>query len=108
MPFLPEPYNWKNYGDMNVALWKKHQSTSYEISKRLLCDSHKQEMELIEGFSNEELFEAGVLLWTGTSVIGAYCVSATASHYISSIDQGVRKWILHKHSGATFHRNRYS
>lgn len=22
-PFLPEPYNWKNYGEMNVAFWKK-------------------------------------------------------------------------------------
>jgi hypothetical protein len=38
-------------------------------------------MELIEGFSNEELFEAGALLRTETSVIGAYCVSVTASHY---------------------------
>jgi hypothetical protein len=80
-PFLPEPYNWENYGDMNLELWKKHQSTPYETSKKMLCDSHTQVMELIEGFSNEELFEAGVLLWTGTSVIGAYCVSATASHY---------------------------
>ena len=24
-PFLPEPYNWKTYGEMNVAFWKKHQ-----------------------------------------------------------------------------------
>jgi hypothetical protein len=80
-PFLPEPYNWKTYGDMNVGFWKKHQSTPYEVAKKMLCDSHKQVIALIEGLSNEELFEAGVLPWTGTSVLGAYCVSATASHY---------------------------
>jgi hypothetical protein len=38
-------------------------------------------MAVIESFSNEELFEAGVLPWMGTSVLGAYCVSATSSHY---------------------------
>ncbi|MDR2889355.1 MAG: ClbS/DfsB family four-helix bundle protein, partial [Lachnospiraceae bacterium] len=24
-PFLPAPYNWKTYGDMNIEFWKKHQ-----------------------------------------------------------------------------------
>ena len=27
-PFIPKPYNWKTYGDMNVAFWKKHQETT--------------------------------------------------------------------------------
>jgi hypothetical protein len=27
-PFLPTPYNRKNYGDMNVAFWKKTSSHS--------------------------------------------------------------------------------
>jgi hypothetical protein len=80
-PFLPEPYNWKTYGDMNVEFWKKHQSTPYETSKKMLRESHKKVMALIESFSNEALFKAGVLSWTGTSTLGAYCVSATASHY---------------------------
>jgi hypothetical protein len=26
-PFLPEPYDWKTYGDMNVKFWEKHQTT---------------------------------------------------------------------------------
>ena len=29
-PFLPEPYNWKTYGEMNVKLWEKHQSKTLE------------------------------------------------------------------------------
>jgi hypothetical protein len=80
-PFLPEPYNWKTYGDMNMEFWKKHQDTPYEDSKKMLIQSHKQVMDMMEGFSNEELFEPGVLPWTGTSTLGAYCVSAMSSHY---------------------------
>jgi hypothetical protein len=26
-PFLPEHYDWKTYGDMNVKFWEKHQTT---------------------------------------------------------------------------------
>jgi hypothetical protein len=80
-PFLPEPYNWKTYPTMNIEFWKKHQHTPLTEAKTKLKESHKDVMALIETFSNEELFAKGVFDWTGTSTLGAYCVSATASHY---------------------------
>ena len=80
-PFLPEQYNWKTYGQMNVEFWKKHQSTDYKNSKEMLLSSHKQVMDVIERFTNEELFEKKHFDWTGTSTLGSYCVSATSSHY---------------------------
>lgn len=80
-PFLPEPYNWKTYGDMNVKFWEKNQSTPYTDSKQMLLDSHKKVLDVIEQFSNEELFENQHFKWTGTTSLGSYCVSATASHY---------------------------
>ena len=80
-PFLPEPYNWKTYGEMNVAIWKKHQSTSLEEATKLLNQSHKEVLELMEGFSNDELFTKGVYKWTGGTSLGSYFVSATSSHY---------------------------
>ena len=80
-PFLPEPYNWKTYPQMNVKFWEKHQSTSYENAKEMLFDSHKKVLNLIEQFPNEELFESKHFAWTGTTSLGAYCVSATSSHY---------------------------
>ncbi|GHU90345.1 hypothetical protein FACS1894155_08590 [Bacteroidia bacterium] len=55
-PFLPEPYNWKNYPEMNVEFWKKHQTTSLIDSKEMLKTSHEKVMNLIETFSNDELF----------------------------------------------------
>ena len=35
-PFLPKPYTWKTYGQMNVFFWKKHQNKSLEEAKEML------------------------------------------------------------------------
>ena len=80
-PFLPEPYNWKTYGEMNDAFWKKHQKTSLEEATRLLEQSHKEVLELMECFSNDQLFTKGIYKWTGGTSLGSYFVSSTSSHY---------------------------
>ena len=80
-PFLPEPYNWKTYGEMNVVFWNKHQKTSLEEATRLLAQSHRKVFKLIEGFSTDELFTKGVYKWTGGTSLGSYFVSSTSSHY---------------------------
>lgn len=81
VPFLPEPYTWKSYGDMNIGFWKSHQTTSYDNAKQLLSESHKKVIVLIESFSNEELFTKAYFPWSGTTSVGSYFVSATSSHY---------------------------
>ena len=80
-PFLPPPYNWKTYGDMNVEFWKQHQGTPYEQSRGMLTQSHAEVMALIGGFTDEELFTKQHYSWTGTSSLGSYCISAASSHY---------------------------
>lgn len=94
IPFLPEPYNWKTYGDMNMKFWEKHQSTPYEDAKKMLLQSHKEVLAIIEGFSNEELFEKQHFKWSGTTNIASYCISATSSHYdwaINKIKRQIKK-----------------
>ncbi|GHT07611.1 hypothetical protein FACS189432_01580 [Bacteroidia bacterium] len=90
-PFLPEPYNWKTYPQMNVEFWEKHQKTSLIDSKKRLKESHSNVMNLIETFSNEELFTKKYFPWTGTTNLGSYCVSATSSHY----DWAMKKIKMH-------------
>lgn len=80
-PFLPELYNWKTYGQMNIGFWEKHQNTSYDDAKSILKGSHANVMKLIDKFSNDELFTKNIFSWTGNSTLGSYCVSATSSHY---------------------------
>ena len=80
-PFLPKPYNWKTYGDMNMGFWRKHQNTKLDEAEMMLKESHGQVMKLAETFSNEELFSNGVYSWVGGSTLGSYFASNTASHY---------------------------
>lgn len=91
-PFLPEPYNWKTYGDMNVEFWKKHQKTSLEEAMNMFYLSHKQVIALAETFTNEELFSKGIYKWTGGSTLGSYFVSAISSHY----DWAMKKLKAHR------------
>jgi hypothetical protein len=79
--FLPEPYNWKTYSQMNAGFWEKHQATTYAQSRKMLKESHAKVLASIETFSNDELFFKGHFSWTGTSTLGSYCISATSSHY---------------------------
>ncbi|UJF23841.1 ClbS/DfsB family four-helix bundle protein [Suttonella sp. R2A3] len=79
--FLPKPYNWRTYPQMNDAFWEKHQKTSLEKSVTILQDSHAEVMNLIRAFSDEALFTKKYFSWTGTTSLGSYCVSATSSHY---------------------------
>ncbi len=90
-PFLPEPYTWKTYGKMNEEFWRVHQKTSLTDAKNMLQTSHRTVMKMIESFSDNELFTKKHFSWTGTTSLGSYCISATASHY----DWAVKKLKMH-------------
>ena len=47
----------------------------------MLEKTHNEVLHLAETFSNEELFSKGIYKWAGSSPLGSYFVSATASHY---------------------------
>ncbi len=94
--FLPQPYNWRNYPDMNVAFWEKHQATTLPKAKGLLKDSHAEVMKLLDHFSQEELFSKQSFSWTGTTTLGAYFISATASHYDWAIKKLKKQQTLSK------------
>ena len=91
-PFIPQPYNWRTYGDMNVEFWKKHQNTSLEDATKALQKSHKDVLKLVENFTNEELFSKKVYKWVGGSTLGSYFVSVTSSHY----DWAIKKLKAHQ------------
>ena len=84
-PFLPEGYNWRTYGAMNVAFWEKNQGVSEEEALRRLEESHHQVMQALGTFSDEELFTKGFYPWVGGSSIGGYFISNTSSHYAWAI-----------------------
>ena len=90
--FLPQPYNWKTYGEMNVEFFKKHQDTPLQKAKEMLKQSHIKVLDLAETFTNDELFSKGAYEWVGGSVLGSYFVSVTSSHY----DWAIKKLKAHQ------------
>ena len=66
---------------MTGAFGNKHHKTSLEEATRLLEQSHREVLELLEDFSDDELFTKGVYKWTGGTSLGSYCVSSASSHY---------------------------
>lgn len=93
-PFLPEPYNWRTYGDMNREFWKKHRNTSLEEAEKLLERSHREVLELAETFTEEELFTKGKYRWTGSSTLASYFISNMSSHY----SWAIRKLKAHRNN----------
>lgn len=91
-PFLPEPYTWKTYGEMNMEFWRKHQDTQLQDIKAMLQNTHNEIIGLIEGISEEELFTKGVYKWVGGSTLGSYFISCTSSHY----DWALKKLKAHR------------
>lgn len=90
--FLPTPYTWKTYGQMNQAFWQKHQRTDYQESVNMLTTSHNEVMALIDTFDDDALFTKKHFKWTGSTNLGSYCISATSSHY----DWAIKKLRKHK------------
>ncbi len=80
-PFIPEPYNWKTYGDMNMAFWEKHRNTALSEARAMLEKSHRDVTVLAESFTNDELFTRGHFPWTGNNALGSYFISSMSSHY---------------------------
>lgn len=90
-PFIPEPYSWKTYGDMNVAFWQKHQQTNLEDAKKMFEKSHAEVLKFAEKYSNEQLFGRGIFPWVNTD-LGSYFVSVMPSHY----DWAMKKLKAHR------------
>lgn len=90
-PFLPEPYNWRTYSQMNIAFLESHQTVSLEDAILQIKNSHEAVMATIVSFSDAELFTLGYFKWTGGTTLGSYCISSTSSHY----DWAMKKFKKH-------------
>ena len=77
---------------MNQEIWEKHQTTSYEEIWEKLEESHRSTIQLLQRFSDEELYAKEYFPWTGATTLAQYFQSSLASHY----DWALKKLRLHK------------
>ncbi|QJC21930.1 ClbS/DfsB family four-helix bundle protein [Arcanobacterium buesumense] len=80
-PFLPATHTWRTTPALNQQIWAKYQNISLEDIRKDLAASHCAVVDLINSFTDEELFTKMYFPWTGTTSLGSYCVSSTSSHY---------------------------
>lgn len=81
-PAMPaEGYTWRTLPDLNKAIWEQYLETDLATVRALFEDSHQQVQACIESHSDEELFTKKLYGWTGSTSLGAYLISNTASHY---------------------------
>lgn len=92
IPFIPAPYNWRTYSEMNVMFCKKHENTKLEEAQELLNSSHYDVLSLLEIFTEDELFSKGFFNWISNNTLGSYFISATSSHY----DWAIKKLKAHQ------------
>ncbi len=82
MPDIPaKEYTWQQIPELNKKLWEKHKSGTLKNARKLVEDSHEKMMKIINSHTSEDFFQKKKYKWTGTTSMGSYFVSATASHY---------------------------
>lgn len=81
-PDMPEKgYTWKTTPELNKSIWQRYQQNSLDDVRELLHTSYQKVRTIILKHSNDELFEKKRFVWTGSTSLGSYLVSATSSHY---------------------------
>jgi hypothetical protein len=63
----------------------------YDEVMKKLNQSFTEVQKIITNHSDDELFTKKKYAWTGSTSLGSYLVSATASHYMWAIDL-IKKW----------------
>ncbi|MEZ4594372.1 MAG: ClbS/DfsB family four-helix bundle protein [Chloroflexota bacterium] len=93
-PELPAPgFKWNQTPQLNQQIYEKYRDSSLAEIMARFQTSHQEILWVIEGLTNETLFTAGQMAWTGKNTLGAYFVSATSSHYLwarNEIRKGVK------------------
>lgn len=81
-PAMPAAgYTWTTTRELNRAIHAQHGATPLPRMRTLFARSHAAVLALIERHTDSELFTKKRYGWTGSASLGAYCVSATSSHY---------------------------
>ena len=81
-PDIPaKGYTFRTIGLLNQEIWKNYQTTQYVDILMMIKKSFLALQNVINKYSDDELFEKKRYKWTGTTSLASYLISATSSHY---------------------------
>ena len=79
---MPAPgYTWKDTPALNNEIYLRVKDDGYETVVARLADSYRRVRSVVETYHDDDLFTKRRYLWTGSTSVGSYAVSATSSHY---------------------------
>jgi hypothetical protein len=85
-PAIPAAgHTWRTTPALNEEIHLRTRTDPWDSVVARLAESHGRVRALIAG-AGDDLFDKGVVRWTGSTSVGAYAVSATSSHYAWALD----------------------
>ena len=79
-PMPAEGFTWAQTPALNARIHADTAGDPWEEVCGRLRDSHSRIVIVLSGYSDEDLFTKRRYRWTGSTSVGSYAVSATASH----------------------------
>jgi len=81
-PTMPAAgYSWRTVPLLNIWINEQYRETSLNTARQQLDESYLVVRQLIEKYSEEELFTKKHFNWTGSTNLASYLISASSSHY---------------------------
>lgn len=81
-PEMPAPgHTWAQTPALNQAIFERFQHDPWDDVAERLHRSFDRVRDVIETYSDEDLFTKKRFSWTGSTSVGSYFVSASSSHY---------------------------
>ena len=97
VPATPEPgMTWRELPILNQKGYERHKGDSLDDVLSQYENSYKEILAIIEGMSNQEIFEPGYYQWTGDSSLLPWIAANTSSHY-NWARRNIRTTVIRKH-----------
>jgi hypothetical protein len=82
VPETPAPgYSWRELPKLNQVGYEQHRDDKLENVLAEYKRSHQEIVKLVEGMTEQEIFEVGYYQWTGESPLLVWIAANTSSHY---------------------------
>jgi hypothetical protein len=84
-------FTWAEIPALNQTIFERTHHDSWKHVTAQLRKSHEALIDVIDSYSDKDLFAKKKFAWTGTTSVGSYLVSATSSHYLWA-SKLIRQW----------------
>jgi len=92
-PEMPAPgYKWNEVPRLNRDIWAKHRARPFAAVDADFTSSYRDIIRVLEGLSEDDLFQTGRFPWTRRNPLVTYVGPNTASHYRFA-QKVLRRWL---------------